>query len=297
MSNGVPSRKQTLLAASPPHSRAEWAGDGCHTVWVHDKLSVMKGTEEGPRITKAKAAALYQAAKTQNDMDAAYQIVDFMWRDAVFENLLSKVVLGGKRPIIVSPHPSFDDEDVIDCDAPFRVSARNAIPFALAAKLRISLNGLENVEIKQGARVGRTKLPRFPKFLFQPHFVGEVATDRPYILVDDNVGLGGTLASLYSHIANHGGTVIGVATLAHSTGRDVPLALTVQTRDALYETYGHEVTALWKEKVGHEPTCLTEGEGGFLVDWQSSPEDRKRPAGERLHALRTRLDRARATFK
>jgi len=134
----------------------------------------MKGTEEGARIAKTKAAALYEAAKTQNDMDAAFQIVDVMWRSAVFEELLKCVLLSGMRPIIVSPHPAFDDEDVIDCDAPFRASARNAIPFALAAKLRISLNGIENTDIKQGARVGRTKLPRFPRFLFQPHFVGEV---------------------------------------------------------------------------------------------------------------------------
>lgn len=257
----------------------------------------MKGTEEGTRLAKAKVAALYELAKTQNDMDAAFQIIDVMWRKASFDELVRRVVFAGRRPIIVSPHPAFDDDDAIDSDAPFRASPRNALPFALAAKLKIALNGIENSEIRQGARVGRTKLPRFPKFLFQPHFVGEVCIDRPYILVDDNLGLGGTLAALYSHIAKAGGTVIGVASLAHSTGRDVPLALTERTHSALYEKYGHEVSTLWKEKVGHEPTCLTEGEGGFLVEWESGVEGAEHCSGERLHALRARLDRARATFK
>lgn len=257
----------------------------------------MKGTEEGLRLAKSKVAALYERAKTQNDMDAAFQIIDVVWKKAAYEELVKRVILTGRRPIIVSPHPAFDDDDAIDADAPFRASPRNAIPFALAAKLRIALNGIENTEIKQGARVGRTKLPRFPKFLFQPHFVGEVTIDRPYILVDDNLGLGGTLAALYSHIVNHGGTVIGITALAHSTGRDVLLALTERTHSALYELYGHEVCSLWKEKVGHEPTCLTEGEGGFLVEWGSGAERADHSSGERLHALRTRLDHARATFK
>lgn len=290
-------KKQRLTAACPPHSRAEWEGDGCRVVFVHGRLSVMKGTEEGSRLSKSKVAALYERAKTENDMDAAYQIIDVIWRKSAFEELVKRVILTGRRPIIVSPHPAFDDDDAIDADAPFRASPLNAIPFALAAKLRIALNGIENSEIRQGARVGRTKLPRFPKFLFQPHFVGEVDPDRPYILVDDNLGLGGTLAALYSHIAKAGGTVIGVSALAHSTGRDVLLALTEGTHSALYEKYGREVSTLWKEKVGHEPTCLTEGEGGFLVEWESGAEGPDFCAGERLHALRARLDRAGATFK
>lgn len=293
----TPTRRELLTAASPPHSRVGWAGEGCAQILVNDRLSILRGTEQGLRLKKAKMAALYERAKTENDMDAAHQIVEVMWHKPVYEDLLAKVLLSGVRPIIVSPHPAFDDDDVIDHDVPFRASPRNAIPFAYAAKLRIMLNGIENTEIKQGARVGRTKLNRFPKFLFQPHFVGEVDPERPYILVDDNVGLGGTMAALYSHIARHGGTVLGVATLAHSTGRNVPFALTEATLLGLYSKYGHEVCALWKEKVGHEAVCLTEGEAGFLLDWQSGAEGDGCSAEQKLHALRTRLDRARATFK
>ena len=290
-------RKELLVAAAPPHSRHPWVGDGCRAVLVHDKLSVMRGTEEGSRLAKSKVAALYQRAKTQNDMDAAHQLIDVLWRKSVMDELVKRVILTGRRPIIVSPHPAFDDDEAIDADAPFRPAPKNAIPFALAAKLRIELNGLPNSEIRQGARVGRTKLPRFPKFLFQPHFVGEVCTDRPYILADDNLGLGGTLAALYSHIAKHGGTVIGITALTHQSGRPVPLALTDCTQTKLYEKYGPEITNLWVEKIGHGPDCLTDGEGGFLVEWDSGSEGAGCSTVERLHALRARLDRARATFK
>lgn len=297
MNSATPDTKRGLLnAAQPPHARERWQGGGCKEILINGRLAVMKGTEEGIGLPKAKVAALYEAAKIHNDMDCAHQIVELMWRNAVYEELRNRVFLSGKYPIIVSPHPSFDDEDVIDHDAPRRAGPRNALPFAYAARLRIMLGGLEDPQLVQGARVGRTKLPRFPKFLFQPHFVGDVATDRPYILVDDTVGLGGTLAALYGHIARNGGTVIGVAALAHSTGKNVPLALTEGTHAALYEKYGPAVCALWKEKVGHESFCLTEGEGRFLIEWAPGTDLHGNPESQ-LHALRDRLDQARNTFK
>lgn len=295
MSSSLPlSKKETLTAASPPHARHTWPEIGCGTILVHGRLAVMKGTEESTKLPKEKVQKLYDAAKLTNDMDAAHDIVDLMWREAVYEALAERVLQTGMRPIIVSPHPAFDDDDVVDHDAPMRGGPRNAIPFAYAGQLIERLNGIENHVIKQGARVGRTRLPRFPKFLFQPHFVGTVDTERPYIIADDNVGLGGTLAALYSHIAKNGGTVIAVTALAHSTGKDVPFALTTGTLAELNAKYGIEISDLWKEVVGHAPICLTEGEGRFLIEWEGGNGP---SAGERLHLLRTRIDRARATFK
>ncbi len=196
--NGVeePTKRELLIAARPPHAREPWAGDGCKEILINGRLAVMKGTEEGIRLPKSKVADIYAAAKLANNMDAAHQIVEMMWRNAVYEELFKRVILSGRRPIIASPHPSFDDEDLVDHDAARRAAPRNALPFAYAARLRIMLNGIEDTEIVQGARVGRTKLPRFPKFLFQPHFIGDVTGERPYIIVDDTVGLGGTLAAL-----------------------------------------------------------------------------------------------------
>lgn len=296
MTGELPQTKRDLLvAARPPHVREPWPADGCGHVLVHGRLSVMKGTEEGSKLTKEKMAVRYEAAKIHNDMDAANEIVEAMWRAAVYEELLQRVISSGKRPIIISPHPAFDDDDAIDADAPNRFSPRNALPFAFAARLRAMLDGLDDDKIVQGARVGRTKLLRFPKFVFQPHFVGDVSVERPYIVVDDNVGLGGTLAALYGHIARNGGTVLGMASLAHSTGKNVPFALTGLTRSALYSEYGADVCALWKEEIGHEVSCLTEGEAGFLIDWQSGAAGLS--AGEKLHRLRARLAQARATFK
>src|SRR5690606_39045267 len=105
-----------------------------------------------------------------------HEIVEAMWLDGAYKTLLGRVLLSGLRPIVVSPHPAFDDDDVIDHDAPYRSGPRNALPFALSARLRLMLNGIADDTIVQGARVGRTKLPRFPRFLYQPHFVGGVAT-------------------------------------------------------------------------------------------------------------------------
>lgn len=283
------------LAASPPHSREAWGGDGCHEVLVHAHYAVLKGSQEGLRHPKSKMSAWYRAAKTQNDMDAAHELVEALWNQHAYDMIVERVIRSGARPIIISPHPSFDDDDCVDQDAGERHGPRNAIPFAFASRLKTMLNGFEDApQILQGARVGRTKLPRFPRFLYQPHFVGDVLTDRPYIIADDTVSLGGTIAALYSHIVRHGGTVLAVSALSHISGKNVPLALTDGTTSGLKERFGAELDATWKETVGHGLDCLTEGEGRFILEWEAG--DRGDP-DHMLQRLRARIDRARATFQ
>ncbi len=295
--NTTASQQLGMAAFRPPHSREAWNLPSCERALVHTKLSVLHGTEERGAIDKAKVAALYNRAKTEADFGAATELVDFVWRQSVEDELVGLVLTGGVAPIVAFPHPGFDDDDAIDYDAGRRLSSRNALPYAHAARLRIALTGHENVTIKQAARVGRTKLGRFPRFVYQPSFTGEVSRDRPYILVDDTLSLGGTLAMMRSYIVREGGTVIAVSALAHSLGRHLEFAQRASTSHSLIAMYGPELDALWKGEIGHDHLRLTDAEGRFLLEWGAgSGKNLAAASGQSLvHELRARLDRARAT--
>ena len=274
----------------PPHKREPWDTRWCSTTFVHAKLSILKGSEEGMAERKQVVAKLYEKAKLEADFEAANRLVDLMWRDSVEDRIGDLVLAAGVRPIIAFPHPGFDDEDCVDHDAGSRLTSRNALPFAIKERVRLATDGFENITIKQAARVGRTKLARFPRFVFQPSFVGDVDPRRPYFLVDDTFTLGGTLAVMRSHIVRHGGTVIGACALAHSLGRDIPFAMTAEIRDLLFSVYGSELDALWKGEIGHEPARLSDAEGRFLLDWS---RDARGGGASLLQQLRARIDRAR----
>lgn len=287
-------RRQDLAHFLPPHEREPWNLPICAKALVHTKLSVFQGTEERG-MEKSKIAKLYNSAKTESDFESATKLVDIIWKQDVEDALVNLVLEGGIAPIIVFPHPGFDDDDAIDHDAGNRIHSRNALPFAYAARLRIALTAHDNVTIKQAARVGRTKLSRFPRFVYQPSFVGDVSRDRPYILVDDTLTLGGTLAMLRSYIVGQGGTVIAVTALAHSLGKDIEFAQRAVTNDSLVSMYGSDLTPLWKGEIGHDHDRLTDAEGRFLLEWG---KDRSLDLSSReplVQQLRARLDRARAT--
>ena len=112
----------------PPHERAAWEPPRCATAWVHAKLAVMKGDEESVRARKPEMQALYQAAKRENDHEAAFRLVELLWRAEAEEAIVDAVIAGGVRTVIALPHPGFNDEVAIDHDAGSRVTSRNAIP-------------------------------------------------------------------------------------------------------------------------------------------------------------------------
>jgi len=91
-----------------------------------------------------------------------------------------------------------------------------------------------------------------------------VTAGRHYVLVDDFVGQGGTLANLRGYIMHGGGSVIGGVTL---TGRadSATLALQPTTLDALRAKHGHEIENWWLQNFGYRFDCLTESEARYLL--------------------------------
>lgn len=83
------------------------------------------------------------------------------------------------------------------------------------------------------------------------------------MLVDDHVGLGGTLANLRGHVEIAGGSVIAMTTLTES--RDAKrISLRPETLDMLRQRHGKPLDQLWESQFGYGIDCLTEVEAQNL---------------------------------
>lgn len=267
------------------HPRQPWA-DGEGDVFVHGALSTLKGKKG------SKDRAMYEAAKHGFDMDAAFKVVERTVSAVARDSIISRIIAGGCKARIVMPHPDFDDED----GKPGSGKLTNAIPFAFSKYLKDVTGRSIDEEIIQAARVGRTKLNKWQRFLYQPAFGGAVRTDEPYILVDDVVTTAGTLAALRSYIVRNGGTVLCATALANGAGQNQPFPITQETITSLAEAYGDGFAPYWCETFGHEASCLTETEGRFLRAWCDETENEGIGAGEPLlQRLRARFDEVAAS--
>lgn len=154
----------------------------------------------------------------------------------------------------------------------------NAIPDAMAHHLASDLNlDVDPGEIRQINKVGHTKAPGFRRFVTPAAFGGIVESGRDYILVDDHVGLGGTLANMKGYIEAKGGYVIAMTTLTE-TREAHKIKLTDATLNMLRSSYDEDFETFWIENFGHGFDCFTELEGRILCREPSSDVVRGRLA-------------------
>ena len=140
----------------------------------------------------------------------------------------------------------------------------NRIPGAFAELLAEKL-GLEvETSIVQANVVNHTGATGWERFSRPPVFDGEVVAGRRYVLVDDFVSLGGTLANLRGHIVQGAGVVTGAVTL---TGRadSARLALQQATLNELLTKHGKELQDWWLEAFGYALDQSTESEARYLI--------------------------------
>ena len=86
----------------------------------------------------------------------------------------------------------------------------NAIPLAMAQLLSLALGWEVEAGIIQSNVAARTRKDGYYRLAIQPVFDGIVDTRESFLLVDDFVGQGATLANLRGHIMDLGGKVAGV---------------------------------------------------------------------------------------
>jgi hypothetical protein len=135
----------------------------------------------------------------------------------------------------------------------------------------------EESSIVQSNQVGHTRARAAHRMVTPAIFTGNVHNGADYVIIDDHVGLGGTIANLRGFIEDNGGHVIAVSTLTES--RDSrKLALRPETLEALERKYGQELDEFWRSSFGHGIATLTEAEGGNLLRQSSFDTIRTRLA-------------------
>ena len=190
---------------------------------------------------------LYAAAKS-GDIDAAVDLVNA----TISKTAL--VSLGGfsadAAPTLVSAH-AFEAEGI------------NAIPEALANVLGGMLGWPVNPDIVQTNVVGHTGSDGFHRLANQAAFTGTVVAGERYVLVDDFIGQGGTLANLRGYVEASGGWVIGATAL---TGKHYSaiLRLHPDQLSALRAKHGKDLENWWLDRFGHAFDSLTQSEARYL---------------------------------
>lgn len=190
----------------------------------------------------------YAAAKG-GDPDAALGLAGDLLDDATVD-ALNGLILGGPARLL----PVVADE----------TTGFNAIPDAMAQILSIRLEiPAEEGEIVQTNKVGHTRAPAFQRLVTPAVFDGNVIAGARYLLVDDHIGLGGTLANLKGYLEVNGAHVIGITTLTES--RDArKISLRPATFAMLWAKHGQDLDDLWQAQFGHGIDCLTEVEAQNL---------------------------------
>lgn len=188
----------------------------------------------------------YAAAKAGNAV-AAMDLVSATVSERLIEQLWKR--FDALAPVLVSVHAV---ESV----------GLNAIPDALAWIISASLSWPRELRVIQSNKVTHTGASGFERLQRQALFSGPVLIGLNYILVDDFVAQGGTLANLRGHILAQNGYVIGATVL---TGKrySADLALGHERLQQLRRQHG-QLEYWWRQRFGFGFECLTASEARYL---------------------------------
>lgn len=211
----------------------------------------------------------YEAAKA-GDRDAALQLADrLMTDDAVAQ--VEKLLAGKKAKIV----PVLAAEE----------AGRNKIPLMVAEVLADRLGLDVEYDIVQTEKVGRTNQGADHRLAFNPSFSGNVKAGERYLVVDDTLTMGGTVASLRGYIENNGGHVVGgMVMTAHPGALDIKVKQ--KMLNSIERKHGVAMDEYWKQEFGYGIDQLTQGEAGHLKAAQSVDAIRDRIAAARDEAGR-----------
>lgn len=207
----------------------------------------------------------YLAAKT-GDEDAAWRLVNRLLKEETVAAMI-QTFRPTRSTVLLLPVLAQES------------AGRNKIPLATAAVIA-EQTGLSYTEsIFQINHVGRTNKDGDSRLLSQPIFAGTVEK-RDYILIDDTLTMGGTIAALRSHILRHGGNVIGAMVMS-AQQRSLQLAPTAKILDNIRQKHGADIEHFLEQELGYGLEQLTNAEAAHVYAYPD--------AG----TLRTRITQAR----
>lgn len=159
-------------------------------------------------------------------------------------------------------------------------SGNNRIPLMMAVYLGRRLGLDVTTDIVQSVRAHRTDSGADHRLAFSPAFDGPVADGQRYIILDDTLAMGGTLAALRGFIENRGGKVIGAAVMTAHEGA-LKLTPTPKMLAGIEAKHGSAMNDYWLKEFGYGIEQLTQGECGHLKAAVSVDAIRSRIAAAR----------------
>ena len=219
----------------------------------------------------------YRAAKSGDALAAANLVRDLVDGTGIAAvGAVTDTASDGGLPVLVSAHA-------------YERDGFNAIPAALAKLLSEHLDVEFNSTVVQTNVVSHTGADGYGRLARQAAFGGDVERGRRYIMVDDFIGQGGTLANLRGRVEKQGGTVVGAVGL---TGKAYSAKLNPSEEQLheLRQKHGSDFEKWWREHFGHAFDCLTQSEARYLARSPNADTIRSRLAaavregGGRSHA-------------
>jgi len=196
-------------------------------------------------IDEVKNHPNYQFAKSGNYEDAVLLAQSF-----INDNLIQKLDNNYKSPIIL---PIMAEEK----------QGKNAIPMGMADVINRYTGWKVSENIYQTNKAGHTGANGWHRITTPALFMGDVVIGAEYLVLDDFIGMGSTLANIKSFIENAGANVAGFDIL---TGKpeSSQLYLRSKTLDNLREKHGN-FEQEFKEIVKFDYSGLTESEARYLL--------------------------------
>ena len=189
----------------------------------------------------------YASAKGGDSMEAV-RLVNKLLKEETVQQF--REMIGDRKPVIVSVSAT-------------ESAGYNKIPLAMAQALGSRLDLPVDTDIQQINKVSRTGSGIDHRFAFQPVFDGHVEAGRDYLIVDDTLAVGGTVAALRGYIENRGGHVVGAGVMtAHEGALNLPVKQAMI--DNISRKHGNAMDNYWKEEFGYGIDQLTQGEAGHL---------------------------------
>lgn len=213
----------------------------------------------------------FDAANKGGNIDAALRVVrDCTDRAYIALMKIQLNVLrqqGHKDPILV---------------VPYKEGSRNMLAHAGAARLAKEL-GLEiDTNIIQTGTESRKSMGRLERLFKPATFSGASQAGRLYIIVDDVMSSGSTLADMRGHLKSHGSELAFATVLATPDGKHTHLNATPEQISAVECNLTSSMRGYIENAVGFGIKCLTQPES-LLLSRRASIEELKgliRPAAQ-----------------
>lgn len=199
------------------------------------------------------------------DIDAAFKVADSLLTDSRLKKI--RQIIGDAKPVVVP---------VLAVES----AGNNKLPVAYAAILAEELGGTMSTEIVQTNKVNHGGADGFHRLAHAPLFNGKVEKGKDYLIVDDTLAQGGTLAALRGHIEAEGGRVI-MATALSGKQYSAKMNPDPDMIRSVQEKHGDKLDQYWKDEYGYGLEKLTQSELRYLSNARN------------VEAIRDRISKAR----